>query len=229
MPDTAHSSEEHEAAQAFEVLQAEVAQLSTAIGQLSREWQRRAPPDYSVSLGQITKKLTQLSTQLGEIEQHPALAMTPAIYQQIIAESGGVVMRESVNRFDHATQWAERVQRELTTTIGAARRRGQQRKWLLITTVVALLAGFLSAIFVARWLPLELESRMAAPVMGMDRWNAGSAMMELESPEGWREVLSAMALWKANRAEIKACREAASKTHKPEHCAIIASGFKHLK
>ena len=181
------------------------------------------PVDYSPSLGKITKALSEMSRLLAQINEHPALAMTPAVHQQIISDSGRVVMRDAVGRLNHAAQWAERTQHELAAIVGTARQRQQQVTWLLIAAALALCAGFLAAPFVARGLPIGLQTRMAAAVMGADRWDAGSALMEVDNPEAWHEILSAGAFLKSNRAALEACRESASKARQPKPCTVTVT------
>lgn len=219
-----------EAARAFEALCAEVAALRAIVEPLPKQWQKQAPADNSVLLlGQITKALQEMSGLLARIEEHPALAMTPAMHQQSIRDGGREVMRDVVSRYDQAAQWAERTQQELAAVVGDARRQSEQRKWLGVTAGVALLFGLLVAPFAARGLPILLQSRVAATVMGMNRWNAGSALMELGSPEDWREILSAAALLTPNRAALKACRDSALKTLKPKRCEVVVPVPQHLE
>jgi hypothetical protein len=45
--------------------------------------------------------------------------------------------------------------------------------------------------------------------------------MAAGSPEAWRTLSSAAELQKANAAALAACREAAAKTKKEQHCAIV--------
>ena len=55
---------------------------------------------------------------------------------------------------------------------------------LLWTGGVAVLFCLLAAPIFARLLPFGLDGRMAATIMGADRWNAGAALMAAQSPEG---------------------------------------------
>jgi hypothetical protein len=45
--------------------------------------------------------------------------------------------------------------------------------------------------------------------------------MEVENPEGWRDVVDAADLVRANQEALKTCREAAVRTKKEQRCAII--------
>lgn len=220
MRDAEHSAGEDEAARAFEALREEVATLRRIVEPLPKEWQKRAPVDYSASLGHITKALSEMSRLLAQINDHPALAMTPALHQQIISDSGRVVMRDAVFQLERAAQWAGRVQRELAALVGTARERGQQWKALLITGAAAFFVGLMASPFIARGLPFGLQTGVAAAVMGVNRWEAGSALMGAESPEAWRDLVSAAALLRANRAALEACRNSALKAQKPQSCRI---------
>jgi Family of unknown function (DUF6118) len=80
--------------------------------------------------------------------------------------------------------------------------------------------GLLVSPFVAGALPFGLDGRIAALIMNADRWEAGEALMQAGSADGWQRARNAWNLVRANRKEIAACGEAAAKTKKDQRCTI---------
>ena len=50
--------------------------------------------------------------------------------------------------------------------------------------------------------------------------NAGIALMQAASPDGWRGVADASDLVRVNQEALTACREAAAKAKKEQRCTI---------
>ena len=206
--------------QAFEDLRAEVSVLRRAVEALPGAWEDSRPPDYTPSLGTIAQGLAAVENQLAGIEQHPALRLTPEQHQQAIAQAGNMLMREAVQKLDRAAQDAERERHRLAGLIGTVRKQDEQRHWLLLAAAWALVVGLLVSPFVAGMLPFGGDSAVAAVIMKADRWNAGIALMQAGSPDGWRDVAAASDLVRANQEALAACREAAEKAKKEQRCMI---------
>ena len=207
-------------AQAFEDLRAEVSELRRAVEALPGAWEDSRPPDYTPSLGTIAQGLAAVENQLAGIEQHPALRLTPEQHQQAVAQAGNVLMREAAQKLDRAAQDAERERHRLAGLIGTVRKQDEQRHWLLLAAAWALVVGLLVSPFVAGMLPFGGDSAVAAVIMKADRWNAGIALMQAGSPDGWRDVAAASDLVRANQEALAACREAAEKAKKEQSCMI---------
>ncbi len=207
-------------AQAFEDLRAEVSVMRRAMEALPSAWEENQPPDYSPDLGRIAKGLAVVAGQLDAINKHPALTMTPEQHRQAIAQAGNGLVREAAQKLDRATQDTERERQQLAGLIGTARRQDEQRTWLIYAALVAFAVGLLVAPFVAGALPFELDGRIAALIMKGDRWDAGEALMQAGSPDGWQSAVNAWNLVRANQKEIAACSEAAAKTKKDQRCTI---------
>jgi Family of unknown function (DUF6118) len=92
-----------------------------------------------------------------------------------------------------------------------------------VHAAAALLAGLLVSPFLARLLPFGFDGRVAAFIMNADRWNAGAALMQAQSPEAWRVLMDAGKLAGDNSAAIAACREAAAKAKKEQHCTVLVA------
>jgi hypothetical protein len=217
------AEQHHEAAdpaQAFEDLRAEVSDLRRAVEALPGTWEENRAPDYTPSLGTIAKGLAAVDNRLAGIEKHPALRLTSEQHQQAVAQAGNVLMREAVQKLDRAAQGAERERHQLVGLIGTVRKQDEQRNWLLWTALGALVVGLLVSPFVAGALPFGGDSAVAALIMKADRWNAGIALMQTGSPDGWRGVADASNLVRANQEALAACREATAKTKKEQRCTI---------
>jgi hypothetical protein len=74
--------------------------------------------------------------------------------------------------------------------------------------------------FVAGLLPFGGDSAVAAVIMKADRWNAGIALMQAGSLDGWRGLADASNLVRVNQEALSACREAADKAKKEQRCTI---------
>ncbi len=207
-------------AQAFEDLRAEVSVMRRAVEALPGAWEENQPPDYSPDLGRIAKGLAVVAGQLDAINKHPALTMTPEQHRQAIAQAGNGLMREAAQKLDRATQDAERERQQLAGLIGTARRQDEQRTWLIYTGLAAFVVALLLSPFLYAALPFGLNGRVAAMVMNTDRWDAGEALMQAGSPDGWQNALNAWNLVRTNQKEIAACSEAAAKTKKDQRCTI---------
>ena len=119
-----------------------------------------------------------------------------------------------------AAQDAERERHQLAGLIGTVRKQDEQRNWLLYAASGALIVGFLVSPFVAGVLPFGGDSAVAALIMRADRWNAGIALMQAGSPDGWRGVADASDLVRVNQEALTTCREAAARVKKEQRCTI---------
>jgi hypothetical protein len=207
-------------AQAFEDLRAEVSVLRRAIEALPGAWEESRPPDYTPSLGTIVQGLAAVESRLAGIEKHPALRLTPEQHQQAVAQAGNVLMRDAAQKLDRAAQDAERERHQLAGLIGTVRKQDEQRNWLLWAASGALVVGLLVSPFVAGVLPFGGDSAVAAVIMNADRWNAGIALMQAGSPDGWRGLADASNLVRVNQEALAACREAATRVKKEQRCTI---------
>ncbi|MDD2703736.1 MAG: DUF6118 family protein [Acidocella sp.] len=207
-------------AQAFEDLRAEVSELRRAVEALPAAWEESRPPDYTPSLGTIAQGMATVESRLAGIEKHPALRLTPEQHQQAVAQAGNVLMREAAQKLDRAAQDAERERHQLAGLIGTVRKQDAQRNWLLYAASGALVVGLLVSPFVAGALPFGGDSAVAAVIMNANRWNAGIALMQAGSPDGWRGLADASNLVRVNQEALAACREAAAKAKKEQRCTI---------
>ena len=94
-----------------------------------------------------------LGGHVAQIEQHPALRLTPQKHRDAIIVAGAEVMRSAVEKLDQATTEAKRGQAELTALVGSIRGQDKQFKWLVWTAATALLLGLVMSPVLARLLP----------------------------------------------------------------------------
>jgi hypothetical protein len=86
--------------------------------------------------------------------------------------------------------------------------------------VAGLVAGVLLTLFLPRVLPGSVDMAVASTVMNADRWTAGSTLMQSGDPKGWRSVVGAIDLVRANTDALTTCAEAAKKAKKDQSCTI---------
>jgi hypothetical protein len=216
-------AEEHNAsepAQAFEDLRAEVSVLRKAIEALPDVLARNRAPDYSPDFGVLGQGMDAIGVSLENLQKHPALKMTPEQHGAAIAHAGSGLIREAVQKFDRATQDADRERYNLANMIGTARSKADQRFWLTIAVSIGLFVGFGVFPVVMRAMPFGLDSATAAVIMRANKWDAGIALMKDGNPDGWERLAADADLVSANREKITVCRDAAAKAKKEQHCAI---------
>jgi Family of unknown function (DUF6118) len=214
-------SEPTAAERAFDALRAEVAGMRRALQGLAETLRQLNPVDYTETLGAMAKRLEILGSTMTAIEQHPAIRTTPAHYNQAMAAAGEGLMHKSVRELDSAKVAAVAERRELAAMIGTMRGQWKQWEWLAWTGGATFILGLLISPVFARVLPFGWEGHIAAFIMNADRWDAGSALMKAQSPEAWNVLMAAGRLTADNSAMLGACRDAAAKTKKDQHCGIV--------
>ena len=174
-------------AQAFEALRAEVAALRQAI-EAAAEHQA---PDYSPDLGRITQAVNGVIDGLEAIEAHPAVRMTPDQFGQAMTRTGRELMNEVAQKYDRARQDAERERHQLAGMIGTLRGKRDQVFWLAAVFVGTFVFTLFASPVLLGELPFGWNTNAAATVMEADRWDAGSALMQAASPQGWHDLVAA--------------------------------------
>jgi hypothetical protein len=206
------------AAEAFEALRAEVAQLRAALEGLPT-----TAPDYSPTLAAIAQSL-------GAMEAHPALRLTPdALASQVrqaseaAQQQGRRELANAVQRVDAAGAVMERMAERQHTG-------REQVRQVAIMTAVGAVAGIIVWVCfsgpIARALPASwsVPERMAAATLRLDRWGAGERLMAGANPQDWAQLAAASDLERANRAKLATCRAAFAKSGKPQTCPITVDG-----
>lgn len=220
--DEIDADEGDSAAVAFEELRAEVLALRSAIDAIPAAVQKHRAPDYAPTLGAIVRAIQGVEKRLTAIEDRPAIRLTPEQHGRAIERASSAAMREAMETFRNEAAAIGLERRQLGQIIGVALTQETQRRRQLWFAGVGAVAGFILFPLIAALAPGG--SYLAALAAGQaDRWQAGGALMQEASPEGWREFVAAVILARANAEAIRTCREAAMKAGKEQKCAIVVT------
>jgi len=219
MEDEAHGAEPQDAAaEAFEALRAEVAQLRTALEGLPT-----TAPDYSPTLAAIAQSLAAM-------EAHPALRLTPDALASQVRQASEAAQQQGRRELVNAVQRVDAAGADLERLAERQRTGREQVRQVAIMTAVGAVAGVIVwECFsgpIARALPAgwHVPERMAAATLKMDRWAAGGNLMQTANPAAWDQLVADSNLERANHDKLEACRRAVVKTGSPQSCLITLSG-----
>ncbi|WP_216333593.1 MULTISPECIES: DUF6118 family protein [Rhizobiaceae] len=179
--------------------------------------------DYKPQLAQLVQQLAVVAEHLQGVEQSPILRNGPEHYAARLERSGEGLVRTAVQQLERQASDLERAGRNLSAHVASARERKRQNWWLVVAFAIGLIVGALVMLFLPRVLPGSVNMAVAATVMNADRWKAGGVLMQSGSPEGWRSIVEASDLVRANREALSACAEAAAKMKKDQRCTITVS------
>jgi hypothetical protein len=221
--------ERDSAAEAFEGVRGELALLRRAIEGIAARDDRREPPDYSETLGQITK-LATATYQRAEILRKAAEEETVA--HQVAARITGAVAedRQAVKTAAGELRDATRALQGVTVS---ARRGDEQNRWLAWTAIGGIVVGMIAwAVFagiVTRAVPASWQwpEKMAARTLAMPMWEGGQRMMRTAAPEAFANVAAADRIVTANRKAVEACQKRANKAREAVHCTVTVAVDKH--
>jgi hypothetical protein len=209
------------AADAFEELRDEVAELRAAIAEFPSRM-RNQTPDYTPSLAAIQQALEK-------IEGHPALRFTPQAYVQQVRAVVDGVRREVAPQLLDATNKVQRASAEVSRFAGELRDRRAQWKALTYAasaglavgaTVWGMAAGPLARALPAGW---RVPERMAVGVLASDRWAAGWRLMQFANPDAAQELDLASRVWAGNKPALAVCLRHAAEKHQPQTCKLTVA------
>jgi hypothetical protein len=171
-----------DAERAFEALRAEVAALRQAIA-------GQTAPDYALTLGAIAKELQAIGARLDTIENHPAVAMTPAKYAgQLNAAVERAHQAGSKAVWDAKVQLGEAV-RQVEHLAGTVSTRDEQRRWFGVAMACGVMLGIALWYILPSLLPWGAGDWLASSLIGGGRWRAGETLMERASPESFARMV----------------------------------------
>ncbi|MBP2279163.1 DUF6118 family protein [Sphingomonas sp. PL20] len=218
---------EDQAAQAFESLRAEVSLMRRAVERLAAERaEDRHVPDYSETLGVISRNLSATAQRVDALVKSPALSLTPEETGRQIDAASFTARREDHRLFLAAKQGMDEVAARLSRHLQSDIAAGEQRRRLGYAGLIGLVAGMaVWAILpggLARAMPESWHwpERMAARTLGLPMWDGGQRLMAVASPDAWRGITGAATLARDNRDAIGACRTAAARAKKAVRCTI---------
>lgn len=222
-------------AAAFEALRETVEDLAAGLGRemmtirkgveaAFEEFEKfQQPTDYGPDLGRIVQQLAQVGERLQGVEQSPILRNGPQHYAAALERSGEGLVRTAAQQFQNESRDFQRAARELADHVASARDRRRQDWWLVGVGCAGIALGVLVTLFLPRVLPGSVDMAVAATVMNADRWNAGISLMQSGSPGGWRGLVDASNLVRANQEALTVCAETAAKAKKDQRCAITVA------
>jgi len=101
------------AAEAFEAVRAEVAQLRRAIERLTAAQAAAEPPDYAVTLGEITRNLAVTAKRTEALAKSPALSLAPVGIGAQIDIAAAEVRRGEQQMLDQARSGLQQAARAI--------------------------------------------------------------------------------------------------------------------
>jgi hypothetical protein len=221
--DQAHGAEplgaepQDAAAEAFEALRAEVAQLRTALEGLPT-----TAPDYSPTLAAIAQSLAAM-------EAHPALRLTPDALASQVRQAAEAAQQQGRRELANAVQRVDAAGADLERLAERQRTGREQVRQVAIMTAVGAVVGIIVWVSfsgpIARALPAGwgVPERMAAATLRLGRWEAGARLMQSANPQAWTGILNATRVLSGNQRAIDACDAALGKTGRPQRCSITIS------
>lgn len=214
----AQEDEQDDAARAFEDLTAEVRVMRRAVEAL----EAKKPVDYAPRLAALTQELERLTSATTAMARRPAVALTPESYAAELRRATDAAARPAAAELQRVQTLTGTLERAL----GGIRTREEQRRWVLRAAIGGMAAGvFVWALLLlpmARMLPesWHIPEKLAAGVVGTDRWTAGQRMMTSYGPRAWDRIARAAELEATNREALEACRKDAARTGKGQRCTI---------
>ncbi|OWR00216.1 DUF6118 family protein [Sphingopyxis witflariensis] len=218
--DVRTSDDQDPAAAAFSRLEGEIALMRRAVGQLTTGKVKNDAPDYTLTLGEMSKRL-------GAIEEKPAMLITPEDMATRMAAAATEARRTDRTTLTDAQQKHDQAAYRLEVLLGTATTIAKQRGYIIWAGGGGLLAGCLLWAILpgafARALPesWHVPERMAAHVAGGPTvWEAGVRIMRAGSPEAYRAIAAAAEMRHQNRDVIAACEKSAARRKKAVRCTI---------
>ncbi|MBV9510057.1 MAG: hypothetical protein JO303_07235 [Caulobacteraceae bacterium] len=209
------------AAEAFEQLRGEVAQLRGLVEEMAERLGERVP-DYTPTLAAMAQTLTQM-------ERHPALQHTPERFRAENRENLAIVRRQFESGAQGALTMISQAAGDVRRFAGELRSRQAQREALLYAAGGGLVAGAVLWVLLsgpaARALPAgwRVPERMAAATLHMDLWGAGAQLMAVSDPQAWDRVVGADRIARDNAGVLDSCAQAAMKAGKAQPCRVTVS------
>ena len=208
------------ATRAFTELKGELALLRRAIEHVAAEKADIDIPDYSSTLAKLAKAVVA-------IEAAPALQMTPDEFQKRFEGAAALARREDQAAIAELKRELADTRRDLRAIIGTAATIDQQEsaRWWWCgggfaagCLLMAILPGFVANLAPTGWhWPERLAARtVRAPTL----WEAGTRIMQADSPRAWQSIADAAELRRDNHEAIDACEQQAAKAKQPVRCTI---------
>jgi hypothetical protein len=187
-----------------------------------------AANDSTVTLGEIVQRLDTLTEATRVLSRRPAMALTPNMMAEKIAEAAQEARAEDHAVIGRAKDRIEKAARLIEGQTGKIATIRDQRRRITWVGGGGLLAGILLWSFlpgaIARAAPASWHwpERMARHIVGEPTlWQAGIRSMSADSPAAWQSIVQAMQLRRDNREAIDGCRDRATKARHAVSCALM--------
>lgn len=220
------SPEVDEATRAFEDLRTEIIGLRQAVEALTPTIEKGRAPDYSPTLGVIAKNLHAATVRIDAIAKHTGANLAPEIARREIARVYDESLRPARLELERSTREVLDAVHVVNNAVAKVRTGREQRAWFMRAGAIGLAAGLVAFPLlvhpIARLLPVNwrIPEMIATSTLGRAGLDAG-ALMQADSPAGWRRIAEADAVLRAGREELKRCQEAAIKINKDQRCTIV--------
>src|SRR3990167_1289340 len=181
-----------DAAAAFEALRREGALLNVALAGLAAR--RASTPDYSETLGEISKGVSIAIGRLGKVLASPAFAMSPVDITRQSTEAGDAARRQDREAIRHAQDGFVRATGDLRGWIDSARQARLQNRRLVQAGVAGALAGALLGLWAPKVVAHAAPDRwawpekLAAHTLGLEPWAAGERLLAISDPGRWQAI-----------------------------------------
>lgn len=148
-------------------------------------------PDYSETLGVISRNLSATAQRVDALVKSPALSLTPDEITRQIGAAGYTVRLGDQRLFAAARQSMEEMAAKIGCQLHSHTEAHEQRRRLGYAGLIGLVTGMtLWAILagpIARAMPTSWHwpERSAARTLAMPMWNGGQRLMAVASPDAW--------------------------------------------
>jgi hypothetical protein len=223
-------SDDHEpdaAAEAFEGVRGELALLRRAVERLAAE-RAEVPeiPDYSETLGKMTKAVGAIDQRLAVLEKANDDGMAPRQIAASIVSASADARSEDRRTIVSAGEKMTDAVVSLHGIVNTARRAAEQKGVVLRTGLAGLAIGALLWTIipgiVARELPAkwQVPEWMAARTLGLPKWEAGQRLMRASAPDVYDYIKAGNRIVVANQKALDACRKRANKAGSAARCTV---------
>lgn len=180
----------------------------------------QAKPDYAEDLGQLKKIGIVVAERLKALEAVPLLHQGAEHHARLLERTGESLVKTAAQTLEQKAQRLESAARTFESLIVSAHNRRRETWYLAGVAGLFFAVGVLSLLLIPRLLPFDLDSQVAAAIMGKSRWDAGAEIMHAANPEGWKAVTENDQLSRDNAEVLGRCRQAAAKSGEPQKCTV---------
>lgn len=225
---TGDEDETDEAAKAFEALRKSIDRRNTATTAELKTIRKgvealfdqiealQAKPDFAADLAQLKQIGVEVARRLEALEASPALKQ--GIDAFVSAGTGHLktsaqAFDQKAQRFDYAAASLERITKNIND-------RHIYRRYAAMAGGIGVIVGILLLLCLPRLLPFDVDSHVAAAVMGKSRWEAGAAILQASDPGSWKKISLDAQLGADNAETLSRCRQVAMRAGQTQRCTV---------